>query len=180
MLRIDLWQSQILQLCKQCIAGHTSVNKQKRLRWLTTGIHQRDEIIYTRPKADMGRLIGVSLQSKALGLDMISHRDWVPAQGEETPRCGPWAGNRIGKDVRPWRCMVKRKSCGQYGGLSSSPSVPQSLSHIRQQSPFQGKKCESYIFIKKSDLPPCFFIIHLFIIPVWYIAMISSLCRYGI
>ena len=55
----------------------------------------------------------------------------------------------------------------------------QSLSHTYAScDPFRKIKCESYIFIKKSFmviLPPCLFIIHFFIMPLWYITFFELL-----
>ena len=60
---------------------------------------------------------------------------------------------------------------GQYGNLPPSSPSP-CLSHTyASYDTYREIKCESYIFIKKNVmvlLPPCLFIIYLFIMPVWY------------
>ena len=53
------------------IAGHTYVNKQRHVTWMTSGIRECCSFI-----ADMGE--SYSLQSGVLSLDTVSYGDWTP------------------------------------------------------------------------------------------------------
>ena len=65
--------------CSSCVsnvsAGRTCVYKRKHVTRVTTGIHERYEIIYTRSTEDTGTLAGLSLQFGVLGLDTVSRED---------------------------------------------------------------------------------------------------------
>ena len=69
---------------------------------------------------------------------------------------GPWLRSRRGKDVRPWRyhSMVwsREEVMGQYGSLSSSPSISLSLSlsHIYRSLPLREIKMWVIYFYKEK------------------------------
>ena len=50
----------------------------KPVMWVTTRMSGHCEIIYSQPTADPVNLAGVSLQSGVLGLDTVSHENWLP------------------------------------------------------------------------------------------------------
>ena len=148
---------------------------------MTTIIRGRCEIICTRPTTDMGSLTGVTIHSGVLGLDRASHGDWLPgarwllARKQKSQRC---------KALKiTLRGMVKRR-IRSYRSIWLSDFVSFRLTVFLTHTPaanlFEKLSVRIVFFIKKSVmviLTLCLFIIHLFIMPVWYTTS-STLHRY--